>query len=31
MSVQDEFLFFAPELLKEELERYTSKIDLFQA
>ena len=26
MNVQDEFTFFAPQLLKEELEKYTSKI-----
>ena len=26
MNVQDDFTFFAPELLKEELERYTPKI-----
>ena len=26
MNIQDEFTFFAPELLKEELKRYTPKI-----
>jgi len=26
MNVQDEFTFFAPELLKDELKRYASKI-----
>ena len=26
MNIQDEFTFFAPELLKEELKRYSSKI-----
>jgi len=26
MNVQDQFTFFAPELLKEELERYDKKI-----
>lgn len=26
MNVQDEFIFYAPELLKEELNRYASKI-----
>jgi len=26
MNVQDEFTFFAPELLKEELRRYAPKI-----
>jgi predicted nucleic acid-binding protein len=26
MNIQDDFIFFAPELLKEELKRYASKI-----
>ncbi len=26
MNIQDDFVFFAPELLKEELKRYASKI-----
>jgi predicted nucleic acid-binding protein len=29
MNVQDEFTFFAPELLKEELKRYTPKITAY--
>jgi predicted nucleic acid-binding protein len=29
MNIQDEFTFFAPELLKEELKRYASKIAIY--
>jgi len=29
MNIQDEFIFFAPELLKEELKRYTPKITAY--
>ena len=29
MNLQDDFIFFAPELLKEEIERYSAKIEQF--